>query len=72
MEFYKFKVAILKILLLSHFIAGKLPKNGDRIGFLAPVALRQLDILPMIHNLNFNDFVLFHKIFHQPTEFSYA
>ena len=35
MEFYKFDVAILKILLLGHFIAGKLPKNGGHIGFLA-------------------------------------
>ena len=35
MEFYKYNVAILKILLLGHFIAGKLPKKGGHIGFLA-------------------------------------
>ena len=31
--------------------------------------VRQLDILPLIHQFNFNDLVLFHKILHQPTQF---
>ena len=35
MEFYKFYVAILKMLFFGHFMAIKLPKNGRHIGFLA-------------------------------------
>ena len=31
MEFYKFCVAISKILLFGHFLAGKLPKKGGHI-----------------------------------------
>ena len=34
-EFCRFGVAILRVLLFGHFMAGKLPKNGGHIGFLA-------------------------------------
>ena len=32
--------------------------------------LKQLDILPLAHKFNYNDLVLFHKLFYEPTDFS--